>query len=150
MEISLFFMIMGVVLIAFELLILQLATFWVFFIGVAAVIASLAAYFFPFLGWTETIAVFATVIVAEVLLLLRPMRRWRNAPGKLQGNDAIGQLATVVTAVKPGSNKGTVTWSGSEWSARLSEGATEVLDAGEEARIAALKGITLIVEAVEK
>ena len=139
-----FFLILGVTLIATELVVLQLTTFWTLFIGLAALITAAAAYYFPELSWTWATAIFVTTSLLQILLLLKPMRKWREGKSPMQGSDAYGQRVRVVEAIGRG-QPGAVTWSGSRWNAELAEGA-EPVDAGADAVIVSVEGITLRVK----
>lgn len=140
-----FFLALGVCLIAFEIGVMQLATFWFLYIGVGAVITALALWLMPSLGWGGAIGVFVVGTIAITLLLNRPLKKWQSTPGAIAGNDAIGQTVEVlheITLEKPGK----VSWSGTDWHAELSPNAASSVKQGDRAKIIDMHGITLVVE----
>lgn len=139
-----FFLILGVAMILIEIAVLQLSTFWLLFIGIGALAASLLLYLAPGVGWVGGMGIFVVTTVITTLLLYRPLRAWQNAPSPIQGNDAIGQSVAVVERITADS-PGKVTWSGTEWPAELKQGEEKVLEIGDRAEIVELTGITLIV-----
>ena len=82
--------------------------------------------------------------MATVFLLHRPLKRWQAAPSPMEGNDAIGQVAGVSSAIAPQS-PGKVSWSGTEWQAELVDGESVQLKAGDKVTIKYVSGITLFV-----
>ena len=139
-----FFMLLGVVAILIEIIVLQLTTFWLLFIGIGALVASLLLYLIPGIGWVGGTAIFVTITVVVTLLLYRPLRAWQKAPSPIQGNDARGQSVEIIEEISAG-NPGKVIWSGTDWAAELKPGENKVLEVGGRAEIVEMTGITLIV-----
>jgi membrane-bound serine protease (ClpP class) len=102
----------------------------------ALTIAIILALFFAPWPW-NLIAVLAGVVieVGELTWGLRLARRWRPQTG---AEAMIGQVAEVVARCQP---SGRVRIHGELWEARCAEGA----DVGENVRIQALEGLTLVV-----
>ena len=135
------YLIIAVILIAVELVVFQFSFFWTFFIGLGALVATLVAYFFPSASWLTITSVFVVASFAISLLLYKPLKNWQNKPGRIAGNNAIGQKVDViepVTADKPGK----VLWSGTDWKAELAPGSEEIHE-GDQAVITGMEGIRL-------
>jgi len=145
----LFFLILGVVLLALELVIFQFSSFWLFFIGVGSLVAALWAWLAPGSGLPTLLAVFVVASLAVTGLLLQPLRRWQAQPTGLEDNNAIGQRVKVVNAIGP-NQPGKVFWSGSDWPADLAEGDQQTLAAGSHATVVAVSGIRLLVSAGDR
>lgn len=143
---SLFFA-LAVLLLAVELLVLQLSVFWVAFFGLGALVAAITAYFFPALDWGEITAVFVVASAVICIALFKPLRKWQSGPAAAAGNDAIGQRVSVLKTVSLGA-AGQVHWSGTDWRAELAEGETGEIKEGSEAEIVALSGISLYIKTV--
>lgn len=141
-----FFLIAGVVLICAELLIFQLSVFWLLFVGVGALQASLVVWLMGSESWVLATAVFVSTSAVIAALLYRPLTRWQAKPSALGGNSAIGQQVTVLETIAP-NQTGKVHWSGVDWPAQLAVGETVTLNAGSVAIIARLEGIRLVVKA---
>ena len=141
----LFYLIAAVILIVLELLVFQLSVFWLLFLGAGALAAAALAFVYADAGWILTTAVFVlgTAVIATVAY--RPLKRWQSRPGKMPGNDAIGQQVVVLSDIGPGV-AGTVQWSGTDWRAELETSADAVLVKGSTATIIRLEGITLTVQ----
>lgn len=139
-----FYLVLGVALLAAELLIFQLSVFWLLFIGIGALVASLVAWFIPEASWFLTTTVFVVASIFISVLLYKPLKKWQNKPGVIAGNDAIGQSVKVVAAIHS-ENDGKVSWSGVDWLAELAEGSPS-LEAGDTALIDSVKGIKLRVK----
>lgn len=140
------FLIVGVVLLATELLVFQFTTFWLFFIGLGALVAAAFAWVAGGSTMLVTTGVFVVASAAITAVLYSPIRKWQNAPGSISDNNAIGQKVVVKTAIKP-AIAGTVSWSGSDWQAELVEGSEDELAPGQTARVVQVEGIRLIVKA---
>lgn len=137
-----FFISAAVVLFALELAIFQLSVFWFLFAALGASITAGICWFVPETSWTAAIGYFAFATLAVVTVMFPMLRRLQTGSGSMPGNDAVGQLVTVTTAMEPG-QKGKVIWSGRDWDARLSSDAPSGLQVGEEAVIESLEGIRL-------
>lgn len=139
------FLIAGVGLLAVELLVFQFTTFWLFFVGLGALVAAAFAWASGGSGYIMTTAVFLIASVVITALLYAPIRRWQKKPSAIEGNNAISQRVKVTSAITQ-SSSGTVNWSGSEWQAELVGGSTSELIEGDWARVVDVQGIRLIVE----
>lgn len=140
-----FFLVLGLAAILIEIVLLQLTTFWLLFIGLGALVSALVMYLFPSMGWAGGAATFVVVTSLTTLVLYKPLRKWQKAPSPIQGNDALGQRVSVIEEISP-DQPGKVEWSGADWDAELASGATESIEAGSEAEIVEMTGITLIVK----
>ncbi len=140
---AIFFLLVSVGLIAAELLIMQFSVFWFLFFGLGALVASIAAWIMPELSWFLTTAIFLLSSLATAVALYPLLRKWQDQPAPIAGNDAIGQRVTVIEAITQ-SSEGKVSWSGSDWPARM-EGEGGDLMEGDTAIIRRLEGIRLIV-----
>ncbi len=140
------FLIIGVVLLATELVVFQFTTFWLFFIGLGALVAALFAWGYSGATLMITTAVFVVASAVITAILYVPIRRWQQAPTTLSDNNAIGQKVAVSEAITP-EKAGTVSWSGSQWQAELVSGSTAELAVGDYARVVEVEGIRLIVSA---
>ncbi len=141
-----FFLVLGILLVAAELLIFQLSVFWFLFVGLGALAAALAALFFPGISWFAAIAVFVAGTAGIALVAYRPLKRWQQAAGAMPGNDAIGQSVEVIETVSAG-RPGKVLWSGTEWVAELASSEHQPIESGAPAHVVSLHGIRLTVAA---
>ena len=141
---ALFYLLLGVVLVAIELVVMSFAVVWLFIFGISALVTSIVAWIFPQLDWTLTTLIFLLSSVISVLLIYKPLSRWQSTPSSIPGHDAIGQTGEVISDITCDSS-GTMLWSGSEWEAELIEGEQEPLCKGSKAIIIKLEGIRLIV-----
>ena len=139
------FLLIGVVLLALELVVFQFTMFWLFFVGLGALVAAAFAFFSGGSGYIVTTAVFLVASVLITALLYAPIRKWQNKPSAIAGNNAVSQRVKVTGRISP-SSAGTVSWSGSEWQAELVSGSTQELLEGDWARVVDVQGIRLIVE----
>ena len=141
---------------------------WLFWIGVALVLAAIEAatvdfVFIMFAGGALAAAVAAglgasfalqvVVAVAVALLLLflvRPLIKRQFLDGQVDhqigASALVGRQARVLQAVTD--SDGRIKLGGETWSARLAEGTTTAVGPGEEVRVIALHGATAIVAPV--
>lgn len=140
-----FFLVLGLVAILVEVILLQLTTFWLLFIGIGALLASFVLYLFPVLGWGGGVALFILFTVGITALLYKPLRNWQQRPSSMPGNDALGQKVTVLEPISP-ETSGKVFWSGTDWDAKLVAGESKVLEKDHQAEIVEVSGITLLVK----
>ncbi|MCP4842246.1 MAG: hypothetical protein GY887_11000, partial [Halieaceae bacterium] len=119
--------------------------FWLLFLGAGALAAAAVAFVYQDAGWILTTAVFVLSTAVVAFIAYRPLKRWQSRPGKMPGNDAIGQQVVVLSDIGPGA-AGTVQWSGTDWRAELDASTDVVLAKGSTATIIGLEGITLTVE----
>jgi membrane-bound serine protease (ClpP class) len=96
----------------------------------------LAVFLLPGAWDAPVLAAAAIVEIGETLLWMRLSRRGRV---KMGPETLLGSTGEVVTACRP---SGQVRLQGELWQARCAEGA----DVGEQVRVRALEGLTLLVE----
>lgn len=142
----LFFLTLGVVLLAIELVVFQLSTFWLFFVGIGALLAAAWAWLSPDASLSVLLTVFVLASAATAALLLKPLRQWQGKATGIEDNNAIGQQVRVVQQISSDA-PGTVSWSGSEWQAELADGQVGALAPGSLATVVEVAGIRLIVAA---
>ena len=140
---ALFFLLLALGLIGTELLIIQLSVFWFLFIGLGALLASLAAWFIPEMSWAVATGIFIVSSIVVSVVLYPLLKKWQDQPAVIPGNDAIGQEVKVIEAISADQD-GKVSWSGTDWPAQLAEGEA-AFKLGESAIIRRLAGIRLIV-----
>ncbi len=141
---------------------------WLFWIGVALVLAAIEAatvdfVFIMFAGGALAAAVAAglgasfplQVVVAVgvallLLFLVRPLIKRQFLDGEVDhqigASALVGRQARVLQAVTD--SDGRIKLGGETWSARLAEGTTTAVGPGEEVRVIALHGATAIVAPV--
>lgn len=141
------FLVAGVALLAIEMLVFQFTTFWLFFIGIGALIAAAFAWLTADASYLMTILVFLLSSAAVTALLYSPLRRWQKQPSGISGNNAVGQKVTVKSNISRDA-AGVVSWSGSDWQAELAEGQLEDIASGSKARVVSVEGIRLLVEKI--
>lgn len=140
-----FFLIVGVALLATELLVFQFTTFWLFFVGLGALCAAIFAWLSGGAGFIPTTVVFVVASGLITALLYTPIRRWQSSPTAISDNNAVGQRVVVSEVIQPGV-AGKANWSGTDWQAELASGHHGELAPGQTARVVAVEGIRLIVE----
>lgn len=140
-----FYLAVAVILISAELIIFQLSIFWLLFIGIGALHASVVCWLMGSDSWLLATAVFVCASVVIAGALYRPLMRWQKKPGVVSGNTAIGQQVTVLETIST-ANAGKVHWSGADWAAELTEGQSETIAKGDTAVITKLEGIRLLVK----
>lgn len=141
---ALFFCLLGLVLVAVELVIFQLSVFWMLFIGTGALLAAAALYLLNIQDWTIAVSLFVVSSAVVTFVGYQPLKRWQAQKSPLAGNDAIGQSVKVLTEITR-DQPGKVTWSGVEWNAELCATQGRSILPGEPAYIVELTGIRLIV-----
>lgn len=139
------FLVIGVTLIATEILVFQFTAFWLFFIGLGALVAAGYALVLGDVTYIATTIVFLAASVAFTVLFFAPIRRWQKKPSAMSGNNAIGQQVTIKQPVGP-ATRGTVSWSGSDWQAELAQGESITLSAGDAATVVSVEGIRLLIK----
>ena len=140
-----FFLVLGLAAVLIEVVLLQLTTFWLLFIGIGALLASFILYLFPSMGWGGGVTLFILLTVAVTALLYKPLRKFQKKPSSMPGNDALGQQVTVIEPISP-DNAGKVIWSGADWDAKLIDGESKTLEIDDKAEIIEVSGITLLVK----
>ena len=139
----LFFIVLGTLLIAAELLIFNLSVFWFLFIGIGAIGTAIIVWLIPETRWVFATSAFVILSAVVSLLLYKPLQRWQQTSSSMAGNDAIGQTVDVLTAIQS-NQSGKVNWSGVDWEAALAEN-SQALAQGDRAEIVSVKGIVLVV-----
>jgi len=141
------FLVLGVTLIATEVLVFQFTAFWLFFIGLGSLVAAGYAWLSGDVTYTATLSVFLIASVAFTALFFAPIRRWQKKPSAMSGNNAVGQQVTIKKPVGP-TTRGTVSWSGSDWPAELAPGESATLNIDEAATVVSVVGIRLQIKPI--
>jgi len=141
------FLIIGVGLLATELLVFQFTTFWLFFVGLGALVAAAFAWLMVDASYLVTTMVFFVASALITAVLFAPLRKWQTKPSGIADNNAVGQRVEVKQTITR-EHAGVVNWSGSDWQAELASGEQQPIVAGEYARVAAVEGIRLLVTVV--
>jgi len=137
--------VIGLILLAIEVLVLGFSTFVLFFIGIGTIVTAglMASGLIPTTGLT---ALLATAIIAAIVALLswKPMKRIQNKVDVKQiDNDIIGQRFFLSEAL-PFAQAITQRYSGIDWQVR----AKQALPAGTEVKIIKMEVGLLTVEQV--
>ena len=131
---------------AIVLLILEVftGTFVILWVGVAAAIAGLFAFFAG--GWVPWVVFF--VASGVLLWVSRPLahKLRGHSPAKTNVDALIGQTAVVIETIDPTANVGRVRVQSDVWRAR----AEKVVETGRRVRIVGITGTTLKVEPIEE
>ena len=138
------FLVAGVSLLAVEMLVFQFTTFWLFFIGLGALVAAAFAWVSADATFLLTTLVFVLASVVITAVLFAPLRKWQKQPSGISGNNAIGQKVVVKDSISR-DTPGVVVWSGSDWQAELAEGQQNDIAVGATAHVVRVEGIRLIV-----
>ncbi len=138
------FLVAGVSLLAVEMLVFQFTTFWLFFIGLGALVAAAFAWVSADATFLLTTLVFVLASVVITAVLFAPLRKWQKQPSGISGNNAIGQKVVVKDSISR-DTPGVVVWSGSDWQAELVEGQQDDIAVGATAHVVRVEGIRLIV-----
>lgn len=138
------FLVAGVSLLAVEMLVFQFTTFWLFFIGLGALVAAAFAWVSADATFLLTTLVFVLASVVITAVLFAPLRKWQKQPSGISGNNAIGQKVVVKDSISR-DTPGVVVWSGSDWQAELAEGQQDDIAVGATAHVVRVEGIRLIV-----
>ena len=73
-----FYLTLGLVFLAAEILIFQLSFFWFLFVGLGALVAAAVGYFVPGASWLLTTSVFVVASTIIFFVLYRPLRKWQK------------------------------------------------------------------------
>ena len=138
------FLVAGVSLLAIEMLVFQFTTFWLFFIGLGALVAAAFAWVAVDASFIMTTLVFVLASAVITAVLFAPLRRWQKQPSGISGNNAVGQKVVVKSSIGRDA-PGVVMWSGSDWQAELAEGQQDDIAVGATAHVVRVEGIRLIV-----
>ncbi len=139
-----FYLVLAIALIAIELIVFQFSLFWMLFIGLGALVATLTAFLIPSASWLLVTATFVISSVVISIVLYRPLRNWQEKPSSLAGHDAIGQRVEVIETVTA-DKAGKVIWSGTDWRAELDKNSEEI-QPGDRAIIVDMEGIRLTIK----
>ena len=139
------FLIAGVGLLVVELLVFQFTTFWLFFVGLGALVAALFAWLVPSASYLVSTMVFVVASAIVTAVFYRPLRNMQKESSGIEDNNAIGHKVTVTKSISA-DQPGEVTWSGSNWQAELADINDDPINAGDRAVVVAVEGIRLLVE----
>ncbi len=96
-------------------------------------------------GWEMAILSLGLLTAVSALLLWKPFKRFQNAAKEPDASsDMVGRVLPVAQVITR--DKGTVSYSGIEWQARLID-ADEPVAVGEHVRVLAIDGALLLVQA---
>lgn len=134
-----------IVLAAIEIVTFQLVTVWFAIGAIAAFIASLLH------GSLEVQLVVFLIVSFLLLLLVRPIagRCLRTQPTKTNVDSLIGETATVTARIHNQEGFGKAKLGGQEWTAAASKD-EDVFEPGTKVRVAAIRGVKLIVKKTEE
>jgi membrane protein implicated in regulation of membrane protease activity len=133
----------GVALLALELLGID-AQFYLVFLGVSAIIVGLLSLVAPELPiWSQWLAFAIFSLIALAGFRRRVYSVIRNRTGKVEERLTLGDRVMIPVRLEPGATC-RVEYRGSSWSARNT--AATAIDAGAEAVIAEIDGLTLHVQ----
>ena len=138
------FLVIGVGLLAVELLVFQFTTFWLFFVGLGALVAAAFAWLMVDASYLVTTLVFFISSAVITAVLFAPLRKWQTQPSGIADNNAVGQRVEVTQTITR-ERAGVVNWSGSDWQAELASDEQQSIEAGEYARVVSVEGIRLLV-----
>ena len=145
MDPMLSFLLLGGVLIAIELIVLQAVVGWVFLAGVSALITAMVLWFMP-LGWLGSVGLFLMVQLLLLATLLKPIRSWQQRTKSMPDQDLIGQTGVVIATIGR-HESGKVRWSGTDWDALIDDSeSADTLTVDQTISIVKVEGITLYVK----
>jgi membrane protein implicated in regulation of membrane protease activity len=127
----------GAILLASELFVTT--EFYLVFLGAAAVVVGLAAYFLELGVWQQW-AVFAVLAVVFLVGFRRRLKELMAKSGDQVRDSIVGEHATVSSRIDPG-RTGTVELRGSRWTARNTGDAP--LEPGDRVLAVAIEGLML-------
>jgi len=137
-------LVLGIGLLGVELIFID-AQFYLVFIGISAALVGLLGLFGVELpGWMQWIVFSSLAITAMLTFRRRIYELVRGTMGKVEERLTLGDRVVIQTRLEPGQS-GRVDYRGSSWSVRNTGG--EPLEAGREAVIAHIDGLTLHVKA---
>ena len=136
--------VLGIGLLGVELLIID-AQFYLVFVGLAAAVVGLLGLFGLGLPeWAEWLVFAVLAVVAMLGFRRRIYESVRGRGGQVDERLTVGDRVRVTARLEPGES-GRVEYRGSSWNVRNAGPA--VIEAGQEAVIARVEGLTLLVEA---
>lgn len=137
-------MVLGIGLLGVEMFVID-AQFYLVFIGLSAAIVGLLGLFGVELPeWAQWLVFSALAIVAMLAFRRRLYEMVRNRSGHVEERLTVGDRVMVPARLEPGQS-GRVEYRGSSWTARNT--GDSAIDAGREAVIAEVSGLTLHVRA---
>ena len=137
-------MVLGIGLLGVEMFVID-AQFYLVFIGLSAAIVGLLGLFGVELPeWAQWLVFSALAIAAMLAFRRRLYEMVRNRSGHVEERLTVGDRVLVPARLEPGQS-GRVEYRGSSWTARNTGDST--IDAGREAVIAEVSGLTLHVRA---
>lgn len=137
-------MVLGIGLLGVEMFVID-AQFYLVFIGLSAAVVGLlglAGVDMP--EWTEWLVFSVLALVAMLSFRRRLYEMVRNRSGRVEERLTVGDRVLVTARLEPGES-GRVEYRGSSWTARNTGAAA--IEAGREAVIAQVDGLTLYVKA---
>ena len=137
-------MVLGIGLLGVEMFVID-AQFYLVFVGLSAAVVGLLALFGVDLPqWAEWLVFSVLAIVAMVAFRRRLYELVRNRAGHVEERLTVGDRVVIPARLEPGQS-GRVEYRGSSWNARNT--GTAAIEAGREAVIAQVDGLTLHVTA---
>ena len=137
-------MVLGIGLLGVEMFVID-AQFYLVFIGLSAAIVGLLGLFGVELPeWAQWLVFSALAIAAMLAFRRRLYQMVRNRSGHVEERLTVGDRVMVPARLEPGQS-GRVEYRGSSWTARNT--GDSAIDAGREAVIAEVSGLTLHVRA---
>ena len=137
-------LVLGIGLLGVEMFVID-AQFYLVFIGLSAAVVGLlglAGVHLP--NWTQWLVFSALAIVAMLAFRRRLYEMVRNRSGRVDERLTVGDRVVVPARLEPGQS-GRVDYRGTSWTARNT--GSEPIEAGREAVISAVDGLTLHVKA---
>lgn len=137
-------LVLGIALLGVEMFVID-AQFYLVFIGLSAAIVGLLGLFGADLpSWAEWLVFSALAVAAMLAFRKRLYELVRNRSGAVDERLTVGDRVMIAARLEPGQT-GRVEYRGSSWTARNS--GTQAIEAGREAIIAQVDGLTLHVKA---
>ena len=136
-------MVLGIGLLGVEMFVID-AQFYLVFIGLSAAVVGLlglAGVDMP--EWTEWLVFSVLALVAMLSFRRRLYEMVRNRSGRVEERLTVGDRVLVTARLEPGES-GRVEYRGSSWTARNT--GAQAIEAGREAVIAQVEGLTLHVK----
>jgi membrane protein implicated in regulation of membrane protease activity len=137
-------LVLGIGLLGVEMFVID-AQFYLVFIGLAAAVVGLLGLFGVELPYWGQWLVFSVLAVVAMLAFRRRLYEMvRNRSGHVEERLTVGDRVVIPARLEPGQS-GRVEYRGSSWTARNTGG--QAIEAGREAVIAQVEGLTLHVRA---
>jgi membrane protein implicated in regulation of membrane protease activity len=137
-------LVLGIALLGVEMFVID-AQFYLVFIGLsAAVVGLLGLVGVGLPAWAEWLVFSGLAIVAMLAFRRRIYEMVRGQPGRVEERLTVGDRVLIADRLEPGQS-GRVEYRGSSWTARNT--GAQAIEAGREAVIAQVDGLTLHVKA---